>query len=101
MRLLLWSGPGLLHVQISDQGQGFDPRAGLSRNGSCGLVGMQERVRLLGGTWSVSARPGQGTRVIAEFPIAEACLIPALAQDSRLLDTQLLRPTDFAKPVPA
>lgn len=103
VRVLLWAGSGLLHVQIADQGQGFDPRAGLSRNGSCGLVGMQERVRLLGGTWSVSARPGKGTRVIAEFPIPDAGLTPdpALAQPVRSMETQLLRPTDFAKPVPA
>lgn len=105
VRVLVWSGSGLLHVQISDQGQGFDPRAGLSRNGSCGLVGMQERVRLLNGTWSLTSRPGTGTRVIAEFPIADTSPAPAALQESSnessTLDTKFLRPSDFAKPIPA
>lgn len=99
VRVLLWSGAGLLHVQISDQGQGFDPRAGLSRNGSCGLVGMQERVRLLEGTWSITSRPGSGTRVIAEFPVTDSA--PVAAHESSTLDTQFLRPSDFAKPISA
>lgn len=99
VRVLLWSASGLLHVQVSDQGRGFDPRAGLSRNGSCGLVGMQERVRLLNGTWSITSRPGSGTRVIAEFPINESGR--ATPQESSTLDTQFLRPGDFSKPVPA
>jgi signal transduction histidine kinase len=105
VRVLVWSGSGLLHVQISDQGQGFDPRAGLSRNGSCGLVGMQERVRLLNGTWSLTSRPGTGTRVIAEFPIADASPAPlavgAASNGSSTLDTKFLRPSDFAKSITA
>lgn len=101
VRVLLWSGSGLLHVQVADQGEGFDPRAGLSRNGSCGLVGMQERVRLLNGTWSLTSRPGTGTRVIVEFPIAESRPAPTPIHESSTLDTRFLRPADFAKPVPA
>lgn len=105
VRVLVWSGSGLLHVQISDQGQGFDPRAGLSRNGSCGLVGMQERVRLLSGTWSLTSRPGSGTRIIAEFPIADAQPAPAAVQESSnessTLDTKFLRPSDFTKHIAA
>lgn len=101
VRVLLWHGAGLLHVQISDQGEGFDPRAGLSRNGSCGLVGMQERVRLLNGTWSLTSRPGSGTRVIVEFPVGESSPVPPPIHESSTLDTRFLRPADFAKPVPA
>ncbi|MBI5801813.1 MAG: response regulator [Verrucomicrobia bacterium] len=102
VRVLLWAGPGLLQVQISDQGSGFDTSKGLSRNGSCGLVGMQERVRLLNGTWSVTSRPGGGTRVIAEFPTSEpAAALCAPVQEFSTLDTRLLRPTDFAKPAQA
>lgn len=101
VRVLLWSGAGLLHVQISDQGQGFDPRAGLSRNGSCGLVGMQERVRLLQGNWSVTSRPGSGTRVIAEFPVAATVHLTDSHQESSTLETRFLRPADFATPIPA
>ena len=96
VRVIMWSGSGLLHVQISDQGAGFDPRAGLSRNGSCGLVGMQERVRLLGGMWSVTSRPSSGTRVIAEFPIGESASAHPPLQESSTLETRFLRKADFA-----
>lgn len=58
-----------LQVEVLDSGKGFNPRAGLSRDGSCGLVGMSERVRLLGGSFAISSDPGKGTRVLAEFPL--------------------------------
>lgn len=61
-----------LHVEVVDHGKGFNPRAGLSRDGSCGLVGMSERVRLLGGAFAISSDPGKGTRVLAEFPLLRA-----------------------------
>ena len=94
VRVVIWAGPDLLQVQIIDQGCGFDTSGGLSRNGSCGLVGMQERVRQLNGTWCVNTRPGAGTRIIAEFPLAE----PKVTQPKSFstLDTQILRPSDFA-----
>lgn len=62
----------VLLVEVLDHGKGFNPRAGLSRDGSCGLVGMSERVRLLGGSFAISSDPGKGTRVMAEFPLLRA-----------------------------
>ena len=53
-----------------------DPAAGLSRNGSCGLVGMQERVRLLHGRLNLTSQTGAGTRVCVEFPLAETDSAP-------------------------
>ncbi len=49
-----------------DNGRGFD--AGVP-GGGLGLVGMNERARLLGGTLSVESRPGGGTVVAATIPI--------------------------------
>jgi PAS domain S-box-containing protein len=49
-----------LHLVIADDGVGFDP--GMA-SGGMGLTGMRERVRLVGGTISIGARPGQGTRI--------------------------------------
>jgi PAS domain S-box-containing protein len=58
-------------VAISDNGQGFE-LAGrvddLPRSGKLGLVGMQERARLLGGTLEVQSKPGKGTTIIIEVP---------------------------------
>jgi signal transduction histidine kinase len=54
-------------VRIGDDGRGFDPRArGL------GILGMEERVKRLGGTFTVESKPGQGVAVTAELPYPPA-----------------------------
>jgi len=52
---------------VRDDGAGFDPRfvRGL------GLLGMEERVRRLGGQVRIDSQPGRGTLVAAELPVAE------------------------------
>jgi two-component system, NarL family, sensor histidine kinase DegS len=51
---------GLLRLDVSDDGCGFDPAH--VRQGGLGLAGMQERARLIGARFDVSSRPGM-TRV--------------------------------------
>jgi len=54
---------------IEDDGKGFN-RAEVGRNGTTlGLLGMEERVNLLGGTWQIESQQGRGTRVAVEIPI--------------------------------
>jgi two-component system, NarL family, sensor histidine kinase UhpB len=59
-------------VSVRDDGKGFDvgtaTRDAIAR-GSLGLLGMQERVGLAGGRLNVSSRPGEGTNIVAEFPL--------------------------------
>jgi signal transduction histidine kinase len=61
-----------LRVSVRDDGKGFDvgtaTRDAIAR-GSLGLLGMQERVGLAGGRLNVSSRPGEGTNIVAEFPL--------------------------------
>ncbi len=95
VRVLLRAGPDSLQVQVSDEGRGFDTSGSLSRNGSCGLVGMQERVRQLRGTCSFTTRPGGGFRVNAEFPLAE--VKPVEPPAFTTMDPRMLRPADLAK----
>ena len=62
-----------LELIIRDNGIGFD-RVVVAANvmplgGSSGLTGMQERVELLGGTFSVETAVGHGTRVMASFTL--------------------------------
>jgi len=57
-----------IHLLIIDFGAGFDPDLPRGRGG-LGFISMQERVRLVGGSWSVKSRPGQGTRIDVRIPL--------------------------------
>jgi two-component system sensor histidine kinase DegS len=50
---------------VTDDGRGFDP----DRSRGMGILGMEERVKRLGGTLRVESQPGKGAAVIAELPI--------------------------------
>lgn len=63
----LVTGPGVVSLDISDDGQGFDRNQPGFRPG-LGLASMEERVRLLGGSWSLHARPGLGTHISVRLP---------------------------------
>jgi len=59
-----------IRVSIVDRGCGFDAR----RVRGLGLVGMDERVKRLGGTLTIESSPGQGTTVKAELPMPPTTL---------------------------
>jgi PAS domain S-box-containing protein len=63
---------GHVAAVVEDDGVGFDPETakGQPCGKRLGLVGMQERAALAGGTLDLESRPGCGTTVIARFPIA-------------------------------
>ncbi|MFL5863970.1 MAG: sensor histidine kinase [Solirubrobacteraceae bacterium] len=61
---------GAVTASVTDDGCGFDPETMLvraARNGRLGLVGMHERVRLLGGTTTITSRPGGPTVISLEL----------------------------------
>ncbi|MCG8924764.1 sensor histidine kinase [Lentzea sp. CC55] len=64
----LTSGDGLLHLEVADDGVASGVPVGGS--GGYGLVGMRERVDLLGGRFSAGRREPTGWTVRAELPIA-------------------------------
>jgi len=71
----LHRSPSALELAIRDDGTGFDvdaARERAARGDSLGLVGMEERVSLAGGSIDISSTPGQGTEVRARFPIEGA-----------------------------
>ena len=55
-------------VEIADDGHGFDP----ARQRGMGILGMEERVRRLGGTFTIESAPGKGATVKAELPLHKA-----------------------------
>ncbi len=65
----LASADATLSIEVVDRGTGFDVTQVTCREAdSVGLSGMQERVRLLGGSMEILSTPGTGTRVLARIP---------------------------------
>jgi two-component system CheB/CheR fusion protein len=54
---------------IEDNGRGFDVENKNNRNKGIGLIGMQERAALIGGTLEIESAPGQGTTIFVRVPI--------------------------------
>lgn len=62
---------GELRLSVHDDGRGFDvarARREAVAGKSLGLLGMEERVRLAGGQYSVGSGPGKGTEVRVTLP---------------------------------
>jgi signal transduction histidine kinase/ligand-binding sensor domain-containing protein len=64
---------GGLELAVKDDGVGFDLHATMERAAAgkaIGLLGMQERVRMLGGEIQIESWPGRGTQIRVNLPIA-------------------------------
>ncbi len=72
-------------LTIEDDGVGFDvARAlGAEQRRSLGLIGMQERCRLIGGELQIWTSPGEGTRLVITVPPAAAAAAPAEAASTK------------------
>jgi signal transduction histidine kinase len=61
-----------IHASIQDNGKGFDPERELRPESpekrGFGIIGIQERVSLLGGQLEIQSRPGLGTLISIEIP---------------------------------
>ncbi len=58
---------GSVTAVVEDDGQGFDPDEAPS--GGFGLIGMRERLALLGGRLRIESSPGAGTTIAADVPL--------------------------------
>jgi len=68
--IVIRDGETAVDLIVRDDGSGFDPNA-LARSaarGRLGLIGMRERIALLGGSISIDSRPGAGTTVAVGIP---------------------------------
>jgi two-component system NarL family sensor kinase len=65
--LELVTSPEQLKLIIEDDGQGFDPTQVFQ--GHFGLIGLNERVKLLGGKLNVESCPGAGVRLEVTIPL--------------------------------
>jgi PAS domain S-box-containing protein len=61
---------GGIRLVVEDTGDGFDLNQA-RKSGGLGLIGMEERVRLVDGNFSIRSQPGLGTTVEVFIPINE------------------------------
>jgi len=59
-----------INLCISDEGCGFDP-ANSKAKGGIGLIGIRERLLLIGGEASIESQPSRGTRILARVALPE------------------------------
>lgn len=62
----------VIRMEVKDNGKSFEVQSVLSakRNKGLGLLGMRERVEMVGGRFAVESAPGRGTTIRAEIPFA-------------------------------
>jgi signal transduction histidine kinase len=70
-RLVLSSLPGLVRLEVRDNGRSFDVRRmdASKANKHLGLLVMRERVEMVGGSFSIESTPRLGTTVRADVPL--------------------------------
>lgn len=63
--------PDAIRVEIKDDGKGFDVDRVLfaKRYKRLGLLGMRERVEMVGGSFTVNSAPAKGTTISAQIPL--------------------------------
>jgi len=64
-----------IQLAVSDDGRGFEPERVLAREvdvgvegGHFGLRGIQDRVEMLGGSFTIDSAPGRGTDLAVTLP---------------------------------
>ncbi len=64
-----WMNGEFLDLQVEDSGSGFDADNILTGTTASGLVGLRERLRLVGGKFTVESAHGRGASLTAELPL--------------------------------
>jgi PAS domain S-box-containing protein len=65
----LWGTPNDIYLTVRDSGSGFD-RAAVRESHGLGLISMEERLKLVNGTFSIDSQPNLGTTIQARVPIS-------------------------------
>jgi PAS domain S-box-containing protein len=65
---------GSIRMKISDDGQGFDVEGadGAKESNRLGLLGMRERIEMLGGSFCVESEPGNSTAIHVEVKATDS-----------------------------
>ena len=74
VKLRVQNQPDAVHLTVSDDGKGFhveETRVRPRSEGGLGLISIEERARMLGGTCRFTSAPGEGTVVDVHIPITK------------------------------
>jgi len=65
--------PGAARMEIKDNGKSFEAQRVMDskRNTRLGLIGMRERLEMVGGSFGVESAPGKGTTIRAQIPFTK------------------------------
>ena len=65
--------PKFVRMEVSDDGKSFETQPVLRSRASkrLGLLGMSERVEMVGGSFEIESAPGKGTKIIARIPVSK------------------------------
>ncbi len=69
--------PDAINIEVEDDGKGFDPVAVSLQSDKArglGLLGMEERITLIGGRFYIESQPGRGTHLTMSVPLPEGVL---------------------------
>jgi len=75
VRVTLTGATDRIDLRIEDSGIGFDPESS-QNTATLGLISMRERVRLIGGQFSIESEPSVGTRIRVQVPITRIAAQP-------------------------
>ena len=65
-----------IEARITDDGRGFNPVASRATWQTFGLLGIEERVAILGGTLRIDSQEGRGTQIHLRSPSSRAEVTP-------------------------
>ncbi len=71
----LSAGEGGITATIADDGVGLDPET-VRRKRALGIAAMEQRMRLIGGTFSITSGSGHGTKIVAWAPLKTEVVEP-------------------------
>jgi signal transduction histidine kinase len=82
---------GAVCMTIKDDGRGFQDEYGAKNARRLGLIGMRERLEMVGGNFSVTSVPGKGTTVLARIPLTPRTVLrgQARARGHRVANDQI------------
>jgi signal transduction histidine kinase len=68
VQVRLMSSAGAVILEIRDNGKGISDEQ-IANSNSLGLLGMKERINLLGGRFAIHGQEGKGTTVVVQMPL--------------------------------